>query len=264
MGVYSVNGIALDNPSKGWSLLSASKLRTEAAWAVSSVPILGRDGVVAGIAPDAGPSSLVVVVDTPVSELPALHVLFSEGGALTYDGYSGRSLAFETLSMSVTEAADDNSYVQATYVLRAPGTWWRDAADSTSGSTTLGSNTPHTVVSGLSAPVPDALVKVKGAVTGLQVTDTGSGSWFTYSQALTASEWLRFESDTGRAWKTTTDVWTGGTEVTGDIDFGGPRGVFEIWPSWSDPSTRIGQIYVSTATRSTASVQTRARGAYVG
>lgn len=119
------------------------------------------------------------------------------------------------------------------------------------------------ILSGLSAPVQDAVIRVKGAATGIQVTDQ-SGAWVTLPD-VAAGRWVRFEADTGRAFETTTDTWTGGTEVSGAVDFGGPRGVFEITPALTpgDPTTRVGRLTVATASRTGAVIEVRGKSAHL-
>ncbi|WP_102193214.1 hypothetical protein [Microbacterium aurantiacum] len=116
---------------------------------------------------------------------------------------------------------------------------------------------------GLSAPVADAVIRVQGAAGGIQIVDS-SGAWASLP-TVTAGQWVRFECATGRAFITTSDTWTGGTDVSGLVDFGGPRGVFEITPVLTpgDPSTRFGQVTVTTTSRSGASVAVRGRAAYL-
>lgn len=116
---------------------------------------------------------------------------------------------------------------------------------------------------GFSAPVQDAVIRVKGAATGIQVTDS-SGAWAILPD-VPAGQWIRFETDTGRAYQTATDVWTGGIEVSGLVDFGGPRGVFEITPVMApgDPGSRSGQVTVTTASRTGAVIEVRGKAAYL-
>lgn len=116
---------------------------------------------------------------------------------------------------------------------------------------------------GLSAPVQDAVLRIKGPATGIQVTDS-SGAWVVLPDTP-AGTWSRFEADTGRCFQTTTDTWTGGTEVSGSCDFGGPRGVFEIIPVMApgDPGSRSGQLTVATATRPGAVFEVRGKAAYL-
>jgi len=116
---------------------------------------------------------------------------------------------------------------------------------------------------GLSAPVQDAVLRMKGPATGIQITDS-SGAWVVLPDTP-AGTWTRFEADTGRCFQTTTDTWSGGTEVSGSCDFGGPRGVFEITPVMApgDPGSRSGQLTVATVTRTGAVFEVRGKAAYL-
>jgi hypothetical protein len=205
-------------------------------------------------------------VRTPKAHLQTLVALFSGEGTLSVTADASRSVAFELLSWAHTGYGQAEAFLDVTFLIRLPHVYWRDSAESTSVAAALSSASVAVtgLFPGLSAPVQDVIVRVKGATAGLQVTDT-AGSWFAYAPALTGTQYLRFESATGRAFVTTTDTWTGGTEVSGSVDFGGPRGVFEITPRLApaDPSSRDGRLTVATATRSGASIQVRGKGAYL-
>jgi hypothetical protein len=263
---YLINGVPLDNATRGWNLEAGSQMRTDITAQAMALKLQGRDGVVAGLPADVGPSTNTLVVGTPSSEFGALYALIKRGGVLTSTEWPLREAVFEYLSHTVEEELETNDYLHVTFLIRLPGGYWRDIAETTTSSVSLSSASLTTdVMSGISAPVQDAVLRVKGATTGLQITDQASGAWAAYAPALTTAQWLRFESATGRAFITTTDVWTGGTEVSGDMDFGGPRGVFEITPYWAgtDPSARTGRLVVASATRTTASIQVRGKSAFV-
>ena len=263
---YSINGIPLNNPDFGWVFRAPSKPLSELVRERANLSIAGTDGVVAGLPATFGPVTLPLVVRTPKSNLQTLVALFSAEGTLRLTGDSSRSVTFELLSWRHQGYGPAEAILDVTFLIRLPGVFWRDASVSTSSAASLSSASVAVtgLFDGISAPVQDAIVRVKGACTGLQVTDSG-GSWFTYAESLSSSEYLRFDSASGRAYVTTSDTWTGGTEVSGDIDFGGPRGVFEITPRLapSDPSDRDGRLTVTTATRSGASIQVRGRAAYL-
>ena len=99
-----------------------------------------------------------------------------------------------------------------------------------------------------------------------QLVDS-SGAFLAVEGSLEADQYLRFDSSSGRAWTTTTDTWDGGEEVSGLIDFGGPRGTFEItphFPSPADPRTRNGQLMLSCDSFGAGSgYQIRGRPAYL-
>jgi hypothetical protein len=77
--------------------------------------------------------------------------------------------------------------------------------------------------------------------------------------------YLRFHSDTGRAYVTTTDAWTGGTEVTGQILNGPGPYLFEATPYFTtDPGARFARLTVtSDALASAPAIEIRGKRAYV-
>jgi hypothetical protein len=198
---------------------------------------------------------------TPRASLEALTALFMAGGTLA--DTTGKSATVTFMSRSVEHWGMGEDKVLATFIMKVPGAYWRSTElTSTAVSLTTASQAVD-VLTGISAPVGDAIVRVKGAVTGLQVTDT-SGAWMTFP-SIPANQWLRFHAASGRAWVTTTDVWTGGTEQSGSVDFGGPRNRFELTPrrvTASDPTVRNARLTVTTGARTGASIQVRAKPAY--
>jgi len=207
-----------------------------------------------------------LLVETPREHLETLLEVAASATALTRTADSSRTAALEFVAAPLVGFGDGDELVEARLVYRLPGVFWRDTTETTSSAVTLSAASVDVdVMPDLSAPVQDALVRVKGAVTGLRVTDESTGAWFDYSGTLTSSEYLRFDSATGRAWVTSSDVWKGGTEVSGAIDLDGPRGVFEIGPvrNPADPTDRTATLVVTTATRSSASVRVRGRRAYI-
>lgn len=121
-------------------------------------------------------------------------------------------------------------------------------------------NVTTTFWNGMSAPVQDAQIRVKGPATGVRVTDSG-GSWLAMPDTA-AGQYTRFDMDSGRCYQTTTNVWSGGTEVSGLVDFGGPRGVFELIDKNSALSNRFASITVATTTTSGGTLEVRGRAAY--
>lgn len=261
---YLIDGQPLDNPTLGWVFRSASKPLPRFDLLRPDLTIGGRDGVAPGLPVTVDAPTVVLVVQTPRANLPALVALVTRGTYLTDSARPGRRIRYEVTALTPTGYGPEDQVVDASFTIRYPTVAWRDDTDATT--TTALSSASVTVAGlfpGLSADIPDAILRIRGAVSGLQITDAGSGSWVTYSGAVTGAQWLRYESDTGRAYLTTTDTWTGGTEVSGEIDFGGGRGWFELSPQWSTPAARTAQLTVTTATRSAASIQVRGRGAHI-
>ncbi|MGF3056142.1 hypothetical protein [Microbacterium sp. YY-01] len=115
---------------------------------------------------------------------------------------------------------------------------------------------------GLSAPVNDAVLRLRGPAESCLVTDS-SGAWVSLPP-VPANQYVRFDAKTGRAWQTTSDTWTGGTEVSGLVDFGGPRGWFEITPVLTSPDDRRGKLTVAgTGVSGATRLEVRGRAAYL-
>lgn len=264
--MYSVNGIALDNEGKSWVLRAPTKPLSQIVTERASVRSPGTDGVAAGIGGFADPVTLPFMVRTPKTNLEALVALFMPGGVLSVTGDASRQVLFEFLSFSYTGYGAADADVDAQFLIRLPEVWWRSASTSTSSAASISSGSVDVsgFFSGMSAPVQDAIIRVKGRVGGLIVSDHG-GAWFSLDDILDTGEYLRFESATGRGFITTSDAWVGGTEVSDRIDYGGPRGVFELTPYWaSDPATRSGKLKVSTLSRSgTPTIEVRGKAAFL-
>lgn len=265
--MYSLNGIPLDNASFGWTFLEGSSPILAHSVERERLRIPGRDGTVP-LPGSTAPSIMRLLVETPGgAPYEALLALASADPVVTLTSNPNRIAATEFLGSSGSADANGEEIIEVELLLNVPGAFWRDLNTTTTAAVNLTTAAVELeVMAGISAPVQDAIIRVKGACTGLQVSDDVGGSYFAYSGTLTGTQWLRFEAATGRAYVTTSDVWTGGTEVSGEIDYDGPRGVFEIMPDLTvgDPADRTGRLNVSTATRSAASVQVRGRGAYRG
>lgn len=264
--MYSINAVPLDNPTYGWVLLGSSTPLSNHGQALSNLRTPGRDGVVRGLPSTADPVPLSLLVETPREHLETLLVLARSASTLGLVADASRTAEVEFVAAPLDGFGDADAIVEVRIVLRIPGAYWRDAVETTTALTNLtAASVDVDVLAGLSAPVQDAIVRVRGACTGLRVTDDGTGAWFDYADDLPAGNYLRFDSATGRAWVTTTDTWTGGTEVSGAIDLDGPRGVFELTPVLApgNPSSRVATLVVTTATRASAAAQVRARGAYI-
>ena len=259
--MYSISGIPLDNDARGWGVDARTKTIAELTRSLSSVSAQGRDGVVPVGPGDVQAPVWGLYVRSSVASREALIALVQGSSSVTV---GSKSIGYTLAGVSVVDEVYAVGHCVILFALRLDGVYWR-GAESTSDAVALAAASVQVpgLFAGLSAPVQDALVRVKGAATGLRVTDSAS-SWFTYTGSLTASQYLRFEPARGRAFVTTSDTWTGGTEVSGDIDFGGPRGSFEISPAWTtNPAVRAGVLTVATATRSGASVQVRGMGAFL-
>ena len=264
--MYSINGVPLQNPGMGWVLRASSRPLPGVVKRRASVPS-GGDGVVPAAA-EYDAVSVTLVVKTRRAGLRSLYALFGAPRlVLSYTDQPSLSAAVELASASPEGRGSAEEVVDATFIVSIPGAFWRTAEVTSTAQNLTAASVVAKILNadgGISAPVGDAIVRVKGQVTALQVTDS-SGAWMTFP-AVPAGQWLRFHADTGRAFLTTTDTWTGGTEVSGDVDFGGPRNRFEIvpfFPTPADPTVREGRLTVASTVRVGASIQVRARAAHL-
>ena len=167
------------------------------------------------------------------------------------------------MSQALEGVGAADQLVRVTATLRLPEAAWRGPVALSTTVPLSGPSVQLDVLPGISVEVQDPIVRVRGPVQGLRVTDTATGSWIVYPE-LSASQWLRVEGP--RAWIATTDTWSGGVEASGYLTRNGPRRVFEIGPvlSPADPGVRTGRLVVSSVSRGAgAQIQVRARPAHL-
>ena len=265
--MFSVNGFALDNPTLGWVVTEDSTVIASTEVDLLSLSEPGRDGVQGGLGAPTRPALVVLSIETPRANEGTLRALFdAETLVLTEDDQDGIEAEVERASISPEVWAPADAIVELRVTLRIPGVYWRDTDTTTSDPEAIDGATVTTeVFPGLSAPVYDALVRVKGDVSGLRV-EGARGSFFEYGQNIPAGSYLRFDSATGEAFLTATDTWTGGTDVTEHITNGAPPYFLELrhsYPTPGDPTDRVAVLTVKTSARSgSPTVEVRGRRAY--
>lgn len=262
--MYALNGAALDNPALGWVLRGPSRPLSSYSRALRNLDATGRDGVTAGLGGTMGAPIVPLVVQTPREHLDALLALVSEDPLmLSLTATPEREVLVELVGFDPEGYGDADAFVDVTIPLRLPSVWWRDNVESTSPVVNLASASVNvSVFPGSSGPIGDSLVRVKGSCSGLVVT--AGRTWFSYGIAVETGTYLRVDCDSGRAWVTATDTWSGGVEVTDKID------VFEVDNSLvirptrvdGDPTDRVGILTVATTARSGAQIQVRGKGSY--
>lgn len=268
--MYSVNGVPLHNSTYGWILRAPSKPLSELESESRSFRVAGLDGVVKGQAADVLPPAIAIVVNTPQQHLETLYALVRPGGKLSRTGVAGREVEFEHLTTSIKEySSATERWADVTFMLRLTGAFWRTSTDQTTPQAVIDSAiVNHDIFSGVSAPMRDVTVRVKGPVSGLRVTDEGSGSWFTYSGSLGTGQAIMFTDGFAAITTFPDSNWDDyDTDGSGFVDFNGPRGVFELTPYMPDPlqpQTRVVRLRVTTTSRGTgARVWARGKAAYL-
>lgn len=258
-----MNGVPLDNAGEGWRLLSATLPRVALSMRSTDTVSAGRDGVNSAPATRAGivPQFEVIV---PEHDWEKLLAIFSKPELIiTRADLPGRALFGELKSSSTPKDYPRSRMVSALFYVDVPDGCWRGTEWTSPLISPAPAGATASVFTGMSAPIQDAVVRFKGPIEKPMVTDS-SGAFCLVDGALNSDEYLRFDSNSGRAWKTSADSWSGGEEVSGEVDFGGPRGVFEITPHFVDPASRAGSVRLSqTSFVSGAGVQIRGRAAYL-
>lgn len=260
--VIRVNGVPLDYPTLGWIFRPRSVPYSNLEVDLGQLSVAGRDGTIGTLTTINAPM-YPLTVNTPPSGWESLLALLSgQNLVLTRDDHPTWEVKARFASLSVDEVFHHNEWIDATFILELTGAFWRDKAASTDTVALTSVSAFLDLWTGMSAPVSDAMVRVKGSAAGIRVADAG-GSWVTLPD-VTASQYVRFEADTGKAFITTTDTWVGGTDVSGQVDFGGPRGVFEVTPVLAalQPASRKGILTVTTTSRSGAALSVRGKAAY--
>lgn len=259
--MFRINGVDLENSTYGWICRPGTIPYSAITRKVSGVESHGRDGYEPVAATDA-PVLWPIKFNTPESGWEALQALMRQPLlTLTRTDRPGIHALGRVASSGIDKVFSRNEWIDVTYYVELFDPYWRDATTTTTTPASLSPGaTTLNFFAGISAPVQDAMIRVKGPATGLRVTDSGS-SWVSLPN-VGANEWVRFESESGRAYKTATDAWTGGTEVSGQVDFGGPRGIFEITAKVTNLAARTASLSIAATTAVGATAQVRGKAAY--
>lgn len=261
--MMKVNGTPLDNPALGWIFRSGSVPYSALESATADVRVVGRDGLVST------PTTLnapvwPLKINTPPSGWEALLALFSTPTLiLTDDDRPGLEVRVSLKSATPDRVFTRNEWLDATFVVELTEVYWREKLATTYSVALSAASVALDLFPGISGVVSDAIVRLQGGATGVRVTDA-SGAWAALPNAG-AGEFVRFESSTGRCFRTVTDTWSGGVDISGLVDFGGPRSNFEITPvlAAGDPSTRVARLTVTSVTRLAAALAVRGKTARI-
>jgi hypothetical protein len=259
----TINGVALKDSTRRWTLHKSTSFHAEQATRRQKNDQPGRHGYAKLPATDDAVAYTIGIIH-PTADYETLAALVSADEIVLEDSVAGRAAVADLANFGPRNMV---SLLQGYAVFEAifdiPGVFARDADESTTDPAAISSaSVVLELFEGISGYVDDAVVRVKGGVTGLRVTDS-AGSWFEYEDELLTSEWLRFDSATGKAWITTSDTWTGGTEVTGLIDNGPGDYPLLITPFFTNPDDRVAQLTVTSSARSgSPTIEVRGKSAY--
>lgn len=265
--MYALNGFNLDSNSLGGYLLFDSQPYAGINRRSNSFQAGARDGRIA--VPWQNDAPVIALVERlPAANLGAFEALLNSATLeLNRTDVADRFASVELTSLAVENLATADAWVDVRFTLQFNDVYWR--AEDVTTYTPVALDSPSVTVqvfSGISAPIRDAIIRVKGGAAAIVLTGS-NGTQATYGTNLATTSWFRFESATGRAFTTTTDTWTGGTEVTGLVQNGVGPYFLELAPTFTtpgDPTTRVAELRVIAATRSgTPTVEVRGRNAFL-
>ncbi|GAA1015906.1 hypothetical protein Aple_010800 [Acrocarpospora pleiomorpha] len=295
MSTYSVDGIPLDHPNGLWTLQQGTGRRPFPGARGVEIPLAGRAGeipvagdtiepletttlgftfLVRGRAPWGGAGN----EEDLEHNLEALAAVLSPHGRLVdlrhhIGGDMIRQTDAKFISSSEPELLAGANAARVTMLARIPGVYWRDVPELThTWSAGLLDETARAIpaLSGCTAPIPDAVLRVKGPATNPALSDTASGGTVAYTGTISSGQFLLLDCAALTATRVTTDTWspTGGTDVTGNVDATGPGSAYRwlhLTPRIhaADPLSRLIQVSgTATGTSDASGLAVRARRSF--
>ncbi|MEV6033563.1 hypothetical protein AB0L65_20580 [Nonomuraea sp. NPDC052116] len=293
MPSYTLDGVALDHPAGCWKLKRGTQRRPLPGARAVRVSVTGRAGElpIVGLDHEATSFSLTFVVTgaTPAgadggfqqleTNLEALTALLGVRNRLMSLRYQAGSIV-RVADVTITAASEPEvntgaARARLTVVVEVPGVYWRDEAVTTWAGNANASNQAVATLTGSTAPITDALLRVTGPATNITITDVATqgavGLLTSGSNAITASERLLIDAAAMRAAVVTTDTWdlATGTDKTGVISVFGPGSAsrwIHLTPAMAvgDPFSRAVLIScTATGTTAASKLEVRARRAYL-
>lgn len=257
-----INGVPLDNPAAEWVSRPGSVPYSAFEAELAQVQVAGRDGNVPTSTTRRAPLYPLMVNTSPQGWEKLQALIGSPTLVLTRDDRTDVEASARFVTSSIERVYPRNQWIDVKLVFEVTSAYWRSKTVKTASLALSAASVTLDVFPGMSAPIPDAVIRVKGAATGVQVTDA-SGAWVTLP-SVSATQYVRFESESGKCFITTTDTWTGGTDVSGQVDFGGPRDNFEITHvlNLADLAATKGRLTVTSGTRTGAVIDVRGKSAH--
>lgn len=264
--MYSINGFPVHNPGADLSLLDSSDWTAGVSMSRPSLTVPGRAGSVPMEGVEDTPA-LSLLVGGPRSALIRLRAILSAPTlAFARAGTPGTADAqLATIAFEKIGAGMD-PYMEATIVLNFPGVYFRSPAETAGADLADTGTTTVTGFPGITGRIHDAVIRFTGVTNPRATALDNPRRFIGYKGNVPSGTWLRLHADTGRAWKTATDTWTGGTEVDPlTIVSGAGQGFLTLSPHLgADPMTSTTGVKATyTSPTAGARVELRARNAHV-
>ena len=264
--MYSINSVALDNPSRGWYILrNGTETQGGITNVLTKVPVPGRNGY--RPAPTTfTEQTLVFVVRTPWAGLDDLLTLCGAATTLSRTDDNTKEARVQLASAIPASNAPSDGWFNVTVTLLVYEGVWRDVTTVVTGPVSI--TTPSqtlTMLSNISAPVEDMDFFLRGVFGQFTLIDSG-GSWIKTTQAWpgSGSTGLLYIGSTGQAFAAAeSSPWVPVSDASQYISTSG-NGGFQLTPKIisGDPSNREVSLVLTTLTQTSTTLRVRAKRAY--
>lgn len=242
--MYSIDGVALQNPANGWRFKRTSEPLVGRGIDRPDFNASNRNGTVA-VRGHVTTPTVTLVVTAPGSTREALSRLLRRGVSVTLTSDPSVVLNVQILTLTpVTITPAGGGIYELTAVYRvAPDVWWRDAATTdyvfTVPSAGAAGAANVDVLDGTSGSVQDALILVQGGMVNPKFTG-GNGTWVSYVGTCPTN--LLIDTKTGRCYSTVSgDHWNlsnpGVVEKTAYLNSGPYPYFLELFPASTGPAS---------------------------
>lgn len=264
--MYSINGVSLHEGHTGWRVLrDGTNTQGGITNRLNSVPVPGRPGY--RPAPHTFSEQMIVFnVRTPKSRLEELLALCGEAHTLTRTDDLTKEARVELASAIPSSNAPFDAMQDVSVSLIAYDGVWRDTTPQVFGPEDITSPTQSfNMLSGLSAPIYDMEVFIRGVFGEFVLTDSG-GSFLktTTAWAGLASTGLLYVGSTGQAFLANeSSPWTPVSDASQAVDVSG-NGGFRLTPVMvsGNPANRRVELSLTTLTQTSTTLRVRAKRAY--
>lgn len=264
--MYSLNGISLQDQTRGWRILrDGTSTQLGITKTLNKVPSPGRPGYRPG--PSTYTEQIVVfLIRCTRAGLEPLLTLCEAATSLTRTDDPTKELYVELASSPATSDAPFDGMFDVTITLSAYEGVWRDVDAVTVGPTAITSPVQtFDILTGLSAPVFDADIFIRGVFGQFTLTDSG-GSFLKTTKAWTGSSstGLLYSGSTNQAFLANeSSPWTPVQDMSQYIDVSG-NGGFRLTPKMvsGNPSVREVELSLTTLSQTSTTLRVRAKRAY--
>lgn len=280
MGTYILDGIPLDDATGRFWLDNQTGVRILPARRAASTTLPGRDGLTTQLNPnfEGGSVLLSIVVrgtthKTFMDNLELLYGVLGQRGRLLplehdIDGTS-RYIDVQIISSAEPEMLSHRA-ARVKVIASAPRPFWRsgleyDSLLNITASTVTGTLTTH---DGTTATIDDAIIRVKGGLSGATLTDPTTGDFIKINAALSATEYAIITVSDWTVRKVISNTWNrfsaGSVDWAANVESSRGSGpMLTLSPDFATGAARLRLSVIGTGTLTSPTVEVRAKRSYL-